>query len=487
VTGSLVAQDISIADDPAFAATPFLQAKRLRLGIELGQFLFHRTVRITNFAVESPEIRLIQAQTGKWNFSSLGSATVQSATSGAAAQPASPRPSMFPELIVAEAKINHGTATVSSLPATGKPLLCSEINLSIAQFSFARPFPFQLAVKLPADGSLQVSGTAGPVSQANAAATPFQAALHLKRFDPVAAGVVEPNLGISMLADFDSQLTSDGTNLQSVGKLQASKLKLAPGGSSASQLVEIDYTVTDNLNERTGEVSDVSLHIGSVAVHVKGAYHFTQEGTVLDLHLSASELPIDQVEQLLPVIGVRLPSGSRLRGGTLSASLAITGTTAAPEITGSVGIDNTQLMGFDLGSKIEGMNPFGGSGGGTAIERLSTELKSTPQTTQFNNIYASIPHIGAATGEGTVSPSGALDILMYARFGASPAPAGKRGDRTGTNATSGVPLSITGTASAPSIHARIGTMLKQDMGGLVDLAVKGRANSSKGLKKLFGK
>ncbi len=491
LSGSLIAEDISIADDPAFATSPFLQAKRLRLGIELGQFLFHRTVRITTIAVESPELHLIHAQNGKWNFSSLGGATAQSATPGANAQP-SPKASGVPDLIVAEVKIDHGSAIVSSAPATGKPFICSEINLSIQHFSLTKPFPFQLSAKLPADGSLQLSGTAGPVSPANTAATPFQAALQIKHFDPVAAGVVEPSVGISMVADFDAQLTSDGTNLKSVGKLQASKLKLVPGGSPASVPVEIDYAFTDNLDARTGEVSDLSIHIGSVSAHVKGGYHFSEEGAVLDLNLSAPELPIDQVEQLLPVAGVRLPIGSRLRGGTLTANLTITGTAAAVEIAGSVEIDNTQLMGFDLGSKIEGLNPFGGSGGGTAIEKLRAELKSTPQTTQFSNIYASVPHIGIATGNGSVSPSGVLDFLMYAKFGGfSSAGEGsatsQSGSRSGTPMNSGVPLTIAGTTAEPLIHAQIGTMLKQEVGGLLSLAGKGKANSSKELKKLIGK
>ena len=33
LTGSLVADDIAIADDPAFSSAPFLHAKKLRIGI----------------------------------------------------------------------------------------------------------------------------------------------------------------------------------------------------------------------------------------------------------------------------------------------------------------------------------------------------------------------------------------------------------------------------------------------------------------------
>ena len=65
-----------------------------------------------------------------------------------------------------------------------------------------------------------------------------------------------------------------------------------------------------------------------------------------------------------------LPSGSRLKGGTLSAQLTVTGPVNAITIAGPVELDNSQLSGFDLGSKIQGINPIGGTSGGTEIQKL---------------------------------------------------------------------------------------------------------------------
>ncbi len=467
LTGSLIAEKISVADDPAFAATPFLEAKRLHIGIELGEFLFHRQVRITDFTVDSPAIQLIHTQNGAWNFSSLGSA---------AAKPAPQQESVLPALTVGEVKIKNGSATVSSAPAAGKPLVCTEINLSVQQFSFTKPFPFQLSLKLPGDGSFQLSGTAGPVAQPDASETPFQATLQLKHFDPVAVGAVEPGQGISMAADFDARLASDGTNLTSTGKIAASRLQLARGGSPAPQPVKIDYTISDNLQARTGRVSDITMQAGSVAAHVNGSYRVSGPAVVLDLRLSAPNLPIDQLEQLLPAFGVNLPSGSKLHGGALSANLAITGPVSATEITGPVEIDNTELAGFDLGSRIQGINPFKSKSGGTEIQKLSTDLRSSPQSTQFSNIYCSVPAIGTATGSGSISPANALDFNLVAKFSDSSVVGtlanqglnvlgGLLGNRSNTAANNGIPLTITGTASDPSIRANVGAMLKGQAGG----------------------
>ncbi len=457
LSGSIVANDISIADDPAFSTSPFLAARSLHIGVEVGPFLFHRQVRITNLAIASPAIQLIQDQHGVWNFSSIG---------GAAAAPETQQQSTMPNLTIADLKITDGSATVSTIPATGKPFVYSKLNLSVQQFSFARSFPFQLSASLPGDGTLTLSGAAGPLAQKNAADTPFHATLQLKHLDPVAAGIIEPSKGISMIADIDAQLTSDGNALTSSGKVQAAQLKLAPSGSPAPHPVNIDYNVSDNLDARTGQVSDLAIHTGAVAVHIAGNYQLTPQAVLLDLHLAAPNLPLDQLEELLPVVGIHLPSGSSLHGGTLTATLAITGPATAPTIAGPVEIDNTQLAGFDLGSKIGGLNPFGGGNGGTAIQTLRTVVTSTPQSNQFSNIFASVPSIGTASGNGTVFPSGALNFNLVAKLSTTSGVGGLANQAANSvggflggflhkTVNAGVPLTITGTSSNPSIHVKL--------------------------------
>jgi AsmA protein len=469
LSGSLVAENISIADDPAFSTSPFIEAKSLYIGVEIGPLLFHRQVRITKLTIESPAIHLIQAQNGIWNFSSLGRT--------AAATPAPKGQTALPDLTVGELKIKDGSATVSSLPATGKPFVYSDINLDVQQFSFLKSFPFQLSAKLPGAGSFDLKGAAGPLAQKDAADTPFNATLQLKHFDPVAAGVVEPTAGISMVVDIDAQLASDGDSLTSNGKIQAANLQLARTGSPAPHPVNIEYTISDDLDARTGKVSDIALHTGSVVAHVIGSYRLTPQAVVLDLHLAAPNLPIDQLEELLPAVGVKVPSGSSLRGGTLTANLAITGPATAVTLTGPVEIDNTQLAGFDLGSKIEGLNPFGGSGGGTNIQTLRTDVNSTPQSTQFSNIYGNLPQIGTATGNGTVTPSGALNFSLVAKFNSSTGIGvvanqaktavsnllggfGRFASKVPISTSNGIPLTITGTATNPRIRANLKAMLK---------------------------
>jgi len=72
LSGSVSAEDLSIADDPAFSKDPFVRAKSLHVGVELMPLIFSKKLNVTELVLDQPEIRLIQTPGGKWNFSSLG-------------------------------------------------------------------------------------------------------------------------------------------------------------------------------------------------------------------------------------------------------------------------------------------------------------------------------------------------------------------------------------------------------------------------------
>jgi AsmA protein len=484
LSGSLVAENISIADDPAFSAEPFLQAKELRIGVKLGALIFQRSLQITTFTVDTPSIQLIHSATGAWNFSSLGSNGAPSASQQTSAPPS---------LTVNELKIENGSAALSSMPAAGNPFTCTDVDLTVENLSFTQSFPFELALKVAGGGSLTLKGTAGPIAQKDTSITPFQATLDIKHFDPVAAGAVQPSDGISMVADFSAQVTSKDGNLTTTGTAAASQLKLARNGTPAPKPVDVSFSLSDNLSSRTGQVNDLAIQTGSVAVHIAGSFQHDGDEAVLNLQLSAPNLP---VEQLLPAAGVTLPSGSRLSGGTINAHLTVTGPVNAITIAGPIELDNSSLQGFDLGAKIQGINPISGTSNGTEIQKLSAIVTNSPQGTRFTNIDAEVPKIGSATGEGTVSPSEELNFQLNAKIAALSAVGGAvnnavgglfgRGSQSASKSNSGgIPLTITGTASNPSIHAEVGKMLKQAANGIVNNSATQKP--VKTVKGLFGK
>ena len=69
---SLVAKDLSVADDPNFSAAPFLTAKEVRIGVSLRPLIFSHEVVLRDLEIESPQITVIRDSSGAWNFSSIG-------------------------------------------------------------------------------------------------------------------------------------------------------------------------------------------------------------------------------------------------------------------------------------------------------------------------------------------------------------------------------------------------------------------------------
>ena len=49
LSGGVSADDLSIADDPAFSKTPFVQAKTLNVGVQMIPLIFSKSLQITEY------------------------------------------------------------------------------------------------------------------------------------------------------------------------------------------------------------------------------------------------------------------------------------------------------------------------------------------------------------------------------------------------------------------------------------------------------
>src|SRR5712664_4483078 len=76
-TGSLAADNLSIADDPKYSKSPFLTAKSVKVGVELLPLIMSKDLKITGITIDSPEMNLIRCTGGEWNYSSFGASAAQ--------------------------------------------------------------------------------------------------------------------------------------------------------------------------------------------------------------------------------------------------------------------------------------------------------------------------------------------------------------------------------------------------------------------------
>jgi AsmA protein len=476
--GRVGVDDLSIADDPAFSKAPFITAKSLKVGVELLPLIFSKELNVTGIILDEPQITLLKSSNGRWNFSSLGGTSAKK----------SPEPAKSgapPALSIAKLEIKDGKLAVGKANSTAKPLVYDKLNIELTDFSPTSQFPFKLTINLPGGGSANVSGKAGPINSPDTAKTPLDVTLKVKDMDIAASGFVDPASGIGGAADFDGSVNSDGSQVKAAGAITCEKLKLSPRGSPASNAVIVKYAMNSDLDRNVGTITQGDIAIGKAVAHLTGGFQTQSDTQVMNLKLSAPNMPVDELEAMLPALGVVLPSGSKLEGGTLSADLAISGPLDKLVITGPVQMSNTKLAGFDMGSKLGALSAFSGkapSSPATTIQNASLNARIAPEMTRADAINVTIPSLGVVTGAGTISPAGALDFLMTAdlqtaRSEAREQRTGRGGDR------GGVSFRIQGTTSNPTFVPDVGSMAGNAAKGALQKTVSEKTGGIFGKRK----
>jgi AsmA protein len=402
LAGAVSADDISIADDPAFSKSPFVQAKSLKVGVEMMPLIFSKQLNVTELTLNQPDINLVRSQNGeKWNFSSLGGNN-KSATKPAASS------SGNPNLSVAKLNVSDGQLTVSRAGSGEKPHVYDKVNIEVTNFSFTSSFPFTMSAQLPADGSLKLDGKAGPISANNAAETPLEAKVTIQKMNLAASGLIDPAAGIAGIADYDGTVTSDGHQAKTQGKLTATNLQLVKKGSPAGKPVTVTYTVMHDLDKQTGTIPQCEIAMGKAVSHMTGTYDAHGNVTAINLKINGQ--------------------------GTLATNMDISGPVDKLVTVGTVKLENSTLANFNLGSKLSAISALSGknTGNDTTIQNFSSNVRVAPEGTKADNINLNVPAIGVVTGAGTVSPSNELAFKMNAEVGGM-----------------GIPFGVSGTSSDP--------------------------------------
>ena len=389
----------------------------------------------------------------------------------------------FDALSVDDAQIKNGAITLTTKGQAGSAVY-QQLNAQIKNLTPKTSSPFTASAQLPGGGSFNASGNFGPLNQVNSAATPLDAQVTFKQVGIGAAGVLPADAGIDGMADLQAKVVSNGQTLNATGSTQIAGIKLAKNGQPSTKPVQLQFSIAQNEQAMTGEVQQAVFTIGRAVINMSGTYQSSGPTTAINLKVNGDGVPIDEIVAFLPALGVHLPQGSQLKGGTLTTALTVSGSSANPVISGPVRLSNTQLAGFDLGSKLQTLSQLTGgrlgsaTGSGTNIRSLSMNVREAGGGIQTDNIALDVAGVGTATGAGSVSAAGALNYNVILKLtGLTGAPAGSTTANTGGGAAallgglagmipgggggsiggfagsvlkSGIPVAIGGTTSNPT-------------------------------------
>src|SRR5580698_1367858 len=452
LSGEVTADDFSVAEDPAFGKPAFVRAKALHVGAEIWPFLFSRKLVVTDLLIDQPEMALIQSPNGSWNFSSLGGK----------AKPASAQPGarMPLDLSVKLVKITNCRLTLRRTVGHWKPLELDQVNIQLRDFSSSSQFPFSLDAQVRGGGTIALDGRAGPMNPTDSAMTPVSVTLKVAGLDLAASGMNDVAPDVAGLMSFDGNGASDGASLKLTGKLQLDKLKLAQNGTPSTRRVEADFSVEHDLRKHAGVVKQGDVHIGAAVAHLTGTYAEQGESMTVKLNLAGPQMPVQELEALLPAMGVVLPSGTALKGGSLSANVAMEGPADRLVTACSISLDNTELTGFNLPQRMASVEKLAGikEGPDMRIEVLSTNFRSAPDGITAQDMKLVVPAMGEVSGSGSISPAHALDFKMSAIVHASGL-LSVIGDKP-------IPFTVTGTSAEPVFKPDVAAVVKEEINGI---------------------
>jgi len=444
-SGSLAADNLSIADDPKFSKSPFLTAKSIKVGVELLPLILHKELNITAIVIDSPEVTLLRSAAGEWNYSSFGAAAAKSHKQSTS--------SSVGEFSVEKLELRSGRVIIGST-GSQKRSTYDKVDLTASKVSLTSKFPVTLTADLPGGGDLKVDGTAGPLDQENTALTPVNAKLTVNNLNLATTGILDPSAGLGGLLDLNATLASQNGEANVSGNAKLSRALLIAGGSPAAIPVVVDFKTKYDLRKNHGVLEPSTLKIGNAVCHLSGTYEVPadSEGVILHVKVEGQNMPAKDLETFLPALGIHMPSGASLQAGTLNTNLELSGPTNKLVTSGNVGMFNAKLVGFDLGSKLSAVSKLVGlnTGKDLDIEKMTTDLHMAPTGIQAQNFQALVPSLGTLVGNGTIDAKNNLDFKMAATLknaiGGAAGAAGGAATGAASDALGGLLGKVTGGA-----------------------------------------
>ena len=408
-SGSLAAEDLVIGDDPAFSASPFLTAKSLKVGVEILPLILSRSLRVTGVTIDSPQVTLLRTAAGEWNFASL-------AGRGGGATGA-PQSQATPDFVIRKLELLDGRLIVGRT-GVQKRSTYDHVMITASEVSMTSAFPVSLAADLPGGGTLKLDGRAGPLDRTDASLTPVSAKLIVKSLNLASTGFLGASVGLGGVLDLDAALESQAGEAETKGTATLSKAVLVAGGSPAGVPVTVNFDTKYSLKTDVGILNPSVLKVGNAAAQLNGTCNTKGEATVVQVKMHAADMPAKDLQAFLPALNLTLPKGSSLETGTLNADLQIAGPVNKLVTSGTVGMVNAKLAGFDLGSKLSAVASLAGikTGKDLDIEKLTTELRVAPNGIEAANFLAVVAGLGSLTGAGTIDARNGLNFKMVAQL-----------------------------------------------------------------------
>jgi AsmA-like C-terminal region/AsmA family len=219
---SVEVSGLTIADDPAFSAKPFLAANDVSVDVDFFPLLGGEA-KLTRLELIKPDIRIVMNADGDLNVSTLGSSP-EDARRKAAHTPNRHKRSSLAELSIKALSIEDGRIYFNDLGEKATPIHVRHLYFGVTNFNAASAFDVETKFAFPGDDqNVEASGKVGPLlNQGVMDASGIPVDLNLK-LDSILLDSVRPltEVGSHIPAGLSipDPISVNGTARGSIGKL----------------------------------------------------------------------------------------------------------------------------------------------------------------------------------------------------------------------------------------------------------------------------
>jgi uncharacterized protein involved in outer membrane biogenesis len=390
-------RNVAIADDPAFANSPFFTVPDVKASVNLFEYMLSGTFQLTNLVLDSPAITLRRSPKGEWNVSSLGA--------GAASSPNI-------DFAGASVKLNSGRLYLD------QSRLLEDVVVTMPSFGTQGDSAFTLAANANTGGTVRIDGSLGVIEPAHLLTTAVHANIALTRLALECTGWSA--LGGTLI--MSGGLVSDGTTATLNGELRIQKLILAQSGVPTRDPLQFEFTLQHNIKMGAGQLTRGRVRFANSFANLSGGYSQEDGNRSWKLALEGSNLHAAEVADLLPAMGIKFPTGSALHQGLVAAHLSVDGPDDQLVTTGSVSLYNVQLSGFDLGKKLAEVSNRSDvkTGSEPEIRNVDATVRIARDVILVDQMKLFVPSIGQISGQGTFTPIDKVAFQLQADMAPEP-------------------------------------------------------------------
>jgi AsmA protein len=517
-------QNAVIAEDPAInSGQPFAQVGELEIQLKPGPLL-HREIEVASLRLLRPQLELVRAENGAWNFSSLGTHNVQQSkeqqTSG------SSKPLSLDRL-----QIDDGTVAITDQQKHQPRVEYKDIDVVLSNFAPGQPFAVAVSARLPGSASRQaikLNGHGGPINDATLTTTPFQGTLQL---DQVRLSAVRQYMNSPALNGTDAsingriELNSRDGELSSQGTIRVDSIVVQ--NKNLGYPVELVLNAVDDLKTDVLTLSNTQVKVGSSPFTLAGTINSRSTPALANLKLNMQNASIAELVSLAQALGARIATQP---SGRLTADLTAHGPLTAPAVAGTIqaaqwkagsaegnslnvnlnlapqgaemlrtlsgrvtlNATETKFTGVDLTQKLGEIGKATGAG---AVGNGATHISALTGDFDLHNGVASTSDLRAVTDAGTVTATGTASLVdqsldmkattVLTKASSQQMSAASTGGLMSTvfadqNGQMTIPVLITGSMSAPRVEPDTQAMAQMKLHSITS-GTLGNLTSGKGV------